>query len=252
MMILQVEGLHKSFGGVIAVKNCSFQVEEKSITALIGPNGAGKTTVFNVITGFMKQEQGRILWKGRDITFLLPHQRAQQGITRTFQTIRLFPKMSVMENMLIASPNVYEKVYHVFLKNKKMREQERMNREEALKILERVGLKKLQNEKAGNLSYGQQKLLEIARAMYKEPVLLMLDEPAAGVNPSMLKKIRELLLELKKKGTTILFIEHDMEFVMNIADKIIVLDYGEEIAIGKPGEIRKNKRVIDAYLGGDV
>lgn len=250
--MLQIKKLHKSFGGVIAVKKCSFTVEKEQITALIGPNGAGKTTVFNLITGFINHEEGEIFFEEKNIKNLLPYQRAQLGIARTFQTIRLLPKITVLENLLLAIPGTYEDIHHALFFQKKIKKQEKENISKAMHWLHFVGLEKLKDEQAGNLSYGQQKLLEIAQALCQEPKLLLLDEPAAGVNPTMLRRISELLLRLKKEGMTILFIEHDMEFVMNIADNVIVLDYGEEIAVGKPSEIQKNKRVIDAYLGGEA
>src|SRR3989338_6043171 len=246
--MLSVNHLKKSFGGITAVKNCSFEVQGGSITALIGPNGAGKTTVFNIVTGFMLQDHGEIFFNNKNIDELPSHKRAALGIARTFQTIRLFPKMTVLENLLLAMPNTKEQWYHAF-QNSALKKIEEENKKVALTWLSFVGLHAKIDEAAGNLSYGQQKLLEIARALCRSPKLLMLDEPAAGVNPAMLKKIGELLTKLKQQGMTILFIEHDMEFVMGIADKIIVLDYGEEIAIGKPVEIQKNQRVIDAYLG---
>ena len=249
--MLQLKHIHKNFGGVTALKNCSFMVNTGKITALIGPNGAGKTTIFNVITGFTKQDSGELLFDEVKIDNDQPYRRSQLGIARTFQTIRLFSKMTVMENLLLAMPDTHENVYQALFHSKKIKKQEKENEKKAFLWLHFVGLHSHANTLTSHLSYGQQKLLEIARALSQEPKLLMLDEPAAGVNPTMLKKIKELLLQLKKKGMTIFFIEHDMEFVMNLADTVIVLDYGEEIATGKPSMIKKNKKVIDAYLGGD-
>ncbi len=247
--VLIVKDLHKNFGGIKAVAGCDFSVERGNIVALIGPNGAGKTTVFNLITGFLKLDKGKVLLEGDDITHLVPHKRFSYGISRTFQLIRLFPKMTVIENMLLAMKHKHEGLLDALINSKKMKELEKNNEKKAMELLEFVNIQKKANESAGNLSYGQQKLLEIARALAQEPEIIMLDEPAAGVNPTMLKKIGELLIKLKKQGKTILFIEHDMEFVMKIADKVIVMDYGDEIAIGTPNEIQNNKKVIDAYLG---
>ncbi len=249
-MMLEIKGLHKDFGGIKAVNECHFTVEKGKIVALIGPNGAGKTTLFNLISGFMVPDKGTIKLMGEDITSLLPYQRAVKGIARTFQLIRLFPKMTVMENMLLAMKDSHEELHHALWRTRKIKEEEIKNVEKAMDVLKLVHLEGKVDELAENLSYGQQKLLEIARALASDPKIVMLDEPAAGVNPTMIKKIGELLVKLKKeKGMTILFIEHDMEFVMNIADKVVVLDYGKEIAIGTPQQVKKNKQVIDAYLG---
>ena len=247
--MLRVHNLHKQFGGIQAVKGCDFHVESGSITALIGPNGAGKTTVFNIISGFIKLDTGSIFFDGSDITDLKPYQIAQGGIGRTFQIIRLLPKMSVLENILIAMPDQNETLSHAILRSKAWKVAESRNVEKALELLKFVNLEVKAEEQARHLSYGQQKLLEIAKALASDPVLIMLDEPAAGVNLTMLKKIGELMLELKKDGKTILFIEHNMDFVMKIADRVVVMDHGEEIAAGMPREIRRNKKVIDAYLG---
>ncbi len=249
MKVLEVINLHKDFGGIKAVSGCDFSVDKSKITALIGPNGAGKTTVFNIITGYIKQDKGEILLEGDDITHLPPYLRAKRGIARTFQLLRLLPNMTVMENMLISMKHAEDDIFSSLFKRSHLKNLEKNLESRALEILKFVNLNSKANELAGNLSYGQQKLLEIARVIVQEPEIIMLDEPASGVNPTMLKKISGLLLELKKQGKTILFIEHDMDFVMDIADKIVVMDYGEEIAIGTPREIQKNKKVIDAYLG---
>ena len=248
MPLLEVHQLHKQFGGLNAVDRCSFTVEEGTITALIGPNGAGKSTVFNLITGFLEPHAGKILFKGIDLTPLPVYQRARIGISRTFQLIRLFPKMTVLENMLVALPT-NEGFYHALFQTASMKNIEQQNIEKSLHVLELVHLHVKIDERTQHLSYGQQKLLEIAKALVSDPDLLMLDEPAAGVNLTMLNTIRHLMLALKKKGKTILFVEHNMDFVMGIADKVVVLDYGKEIAIGTPHAIQKNKQVIDAYLG---
>jgi ABC-type branched-subunit amino acid transport system ATPase component len=244
--MLKIKNVSKHFEGVKAVDKCSFEVEKGTITALIGPNGAGKTTLFNIITGFIKPCSGKIRFNGEDITGISPEKRFMMGISRTFQIIRLFPKLTVLENMLLAMPNHDGALHSLFpVKNSF----EKNNREKAVELLEFVGIHAKLNEKAMNLSFGQQKLLEIAKALAQDSDLIMLDEPASGVNLTMLAKIRGLLLKLKKQGKTILFIEHNMDFVMDIADKIVVLDYGKKIAEGTPKQIQGNKKVIDAYLG---
>lgn len=255
--MLEIKNIHKEFGGIRAIDGCSFKVEKNSITALIGPNGAGKTTLFNIITGFMKQDSGKIIFNtktqdekvSKDISSLPDHRRARLGMSRTFQTIRLFPKMTVIENLLVAMPDADENLLRAVFWTKGIKKKEKLLVEKALELLKFVDLHAKLNELAGNLSYGQQKLLEIAKALASDPEILMLDEPAAGVNPTMLNKIHELILELKKRGKTILFIEHNMEFVMNLADKVVVLDYGKEIACDIPEKIKNNQKVIDAYLG---
>ncbi len=249
-VILEIRHLEKSFGVIAAVKDCDFTVERGMIVGLIGPNGAGKTTVFNLICGHLKPDGGVISLDGVSMAGLRPHQIAQMGIARTFQLIRLFPNMTVLENMMLAVKDQHEEIWHALFSLPYMRKEERKNEQRCLELLALVGLQDKRDELAKNLSYGQQKLLEIARALIAEPELLMLDEPAGGVNLTMLNKIRQLLLELRNQGKTILLIEHNMEFVMGLCDKVVVLDYGEEIAAGKPAEIKKNKRVLDAYLGG--
>jgi len=247
-IILKAENIKKEFGGIVAVKDCSFEVEEQKITALIGPNGAGKTTMFNILTGYSKATDGKIWFRGEEIEKQNPQSIAQKGLSRTFQQIKIFPKMTILENMLVAMES-YEEAWHGFLQPKKTKQKEEENKQKARELLKLIKLETKENEYAGNSSYGQQKLLEIIQACAMEPKIVLLDEPTAGVNLTMLNTIKELLLALRSKGITLLFIEHNMEFVMDIADRIIVMDYGEEIAMGTPKEIKKNKKVIEAYLG---
>lgn len=247
---LKVKKLTKSYGGIHAVQNCSFSVDSGTIVGLIGPNGAGKTTVFNLIGGFVRPDSGSIVLDGAEISNEKPHIISEMGIARTFQIIRLFPDMTLLDNVLVAFRNQKEHFQHAVFRLPYMKKEEKQNEERALELLEFVGLHAKRRELAKNLSYGQQKLLEIARALAAEPELLMLDEPAAGVNLTMLAKIKSLLLKLKERGKTILLVEHNMEFVMEMCDKVVVMDHGVEIAEGKPKDIQKNKKVLDAYLGG--
>ena len=246
--MLKIANVSKHFEGVKAVDKCSFEVKKGSITALIGPNGAGKTTLFNIMTGFIEPNKGKVFFRGIDITELAPEKRALLGISRTFQIIRLLPKLTVLENLLLAMPN-HDEFWHPLFFRKEMKIQEEENCQKAMEYLKFVGLDVKLNDLAINLSFGQQKLLEIAKALAQDSDLIMFDEPASGVNLTMLAKIRGLLLKLKEQGKTILFIEHNMDFVMDIADKIIVLDYGKKIAEGTPKQIQGSRKVIDAYLG---
>ena len=243
---LEINNLNKHFGGLKAVDDCSFQVEPNSIVGLIGPNGAGKTTLFNLITGVITSDNGRILYEGEDITKMKTYARAKRGIARTFQAIRIFPELTALENILVALKGNQQSLTQFLRSNTK--EQARLI-DEAHRYLKRVGLDVKANHKAGDLSYGQQKLLEIIRAVAQGGEFIMLDEPAAGVNPNMLNQIVDVIKELHSEGRTFLIIEHDMGFIMKISQKIVVLDFGHVIAQGKPQEIQKNKKVLEAYLG---
>ncbi|MDO8642611.1 MAG: ABC transporter ATP-binding protein [Candidatus Woesearchaeota archaeon] len=248
--ILTVRHLSKDFGGIKAVDACSFSVPEGKIVGLIGPNGAGKTTVFNIITGFLTPTSGHVLLDGVAIGGSSPDSVARRGISRTFQSIRLFPNMTVIDNMMLGRKNEREGIADALFRIPSLAAEERQHETQCMSFLEFVGLTAKKDELAKNLSYGQQKLLEIARALVGEPEILLLDEPAAGVNLTMLAKISELLKKLRRQGKTILLIEHNMEFVMGLCDTVVVLDYGKEIAVGTPAQVRKNKKVLDAYLGG--
>lgn len=251
MNILEVKNLTKQFGGLTATSDISMNIEKNSITAVIGPNGAGKTTFFNMITAVYKPTSGDILLNGKSLVGLKPHQVSQFGISRTFQNIRLFNEMTVLENVLVGMhQNLKAHWVGTLLQLPHIRKVEEAAKVEAYDILKYVGLEDYVNENAGNLAYGAQRRLEIGRAMAAKPKVLLLDEPAAGMNPKETEKLTNLIYDLRSKlDVTIILIEHDMKLVMKISDYIYVLDHGELIASGEPNEIRTNKKVIEAYLG---
>jgi ABC-type branched-subunit amino acid transport system ATPase component len=232
MAVLAVEGVKKSFGGVAAVAGVSFALEAGRIYGLIGPNGSGKTTLFNCITGLERGDGGRVLFKGERIDHLKPYQVANRGIGRTFQVIRVFPELTALENLLVVTRGARA-------------DAERRGRE----LLQFVKLEGLADEYAGNLSYGQQKLVEFVRVLMTDPALILLDEPAAGVNRTLLNDLLAAVARLRDEGRTILLVEHDMKVVMGLCETVFVLDHGEKIAEGPPGVIQADERVIEAYFG---
>ena len=226
--MLSLKNVSKNFGGVKAVERCSFEVQENTITSLIGPNGAGKTTVFNITSGLTKPDSGTIKLLGKNITGMPPYKIAQCGISRTFQITKVFKNLTIRDNLLVAK---------------------RTNDTEMNRVLESVYLNKPLDTIASELSYGQQRLLELARALSMPHNLLLLDEPTAGVNPQIRQELKSILRNLRKEGKTILLIEHDMDFVMDISNTVIVLNEGRVLKTGKPKEIVKDKKVLEAYLG---
>jgi branched-chain amino acid transport system ATP-binding protein len=250
MALLELREVTKFFGGLAAVKNLTLDVNEGAITAMIGPNGAGKSTAFNLITGIYRPTAGTMTFDGHLLNGLKPNAVTAAGIARTFQTIRLFAYMTVLENVMVGHhARIRSLPWGNALHLPGERREERATIDLARELLEWVGIARFAHEWARNLPYGMQKRLEIARALAAQPKLLLLDEPAAGTNPAEKQQLMALVRAVRDRGVTVLLIEHDMKLVMGISDFVHVLDYGEEIARGKPEEIRHNPRVIEAYLG---
>ena len=250
MALLEVKGITKVFGGLVAVEKVEFKVNEGEIVSIIGPNGAGKTTIFNMLTGVYKVNDGTIEFEGKEIQNRQPRDIVKAGIARTFQNIRLFPTMRVIENVLVGEHiHVNYNFLDLLFKTKKYREEEKKAAENAIALLESLELGDQIDNYAKNLPYGMQRKLEIARAIATDAKLIILDEPAAGMNPQESAELKEFILKLRERGQTILLIEHDMSVVMDISDRIYVIDHGRKIAEGLPKEIAGNPQVITAYLG---
>jgi branched-chain amino acid transport system ATP-binding protein len=251
MPLLNATRVVKRFGGLMAVNKMDFSMEKGEIVSIIGPNGAGKTTFFNSMTGIYKPEEGEILFNGKSLIGLRPDQIAERGISRTFQNIRLFSNMSVIENILVGMhPHLKQSAVDSLFRLPSFKREELSAEKKAEELMEYVGLKGVGNELAKNLPYGGQRRVEIARALAADPLLLLLDEPTAGMNPLETEDAIKLFRRIRdEKGITVLLIEHDMRVVMNISERISVMDYGEKLAEGTPVEIRANPRVVEAYLG---
>lgn len=249
--ILKVRDVSKSFGGVRAVDHLTLDVFPGRITGLIGPNGAGKSTLFNVIIGLFPPDSGEIWFDGRQIGGLPPHRVVGMGLAKTFQIPREFHKLTVLENLLVSSSMAGEKLVDLLLFSRRVRRELRENIERAEGVLETVGLRPLRDEYAGNLSGGQKKLLELARALMKDPKLVLLDEPVAGVNPTLRNRLLELIKNLRDhQGVSFFLVEHDMDVVMHHCDHIVVMHHGRHLIEGKPHEVKADAQVIESYLGG--
>ena len=239
--LLEIDGLSKGFGGVQAVDDCSFSVPETTMTALIGPNGSGKTTVFNLVTGYLPRDGGAIRFAGRPIARPDPIRLYRLGLTRTFQQARIFPMISVRDNMIVAIPQPARAFFRM--------RSTAVERNRADEVLDEFGLLRLAEAQAGELSFGQRKLLEFATVLMSRPQLVLLDEPTSGVNPTMVQIMERHIRELHASGLTFLIVEHDMNLVMRLCDPVIVLDHGAKIMEGRPEEVQADQRVLDAYLG---
>jgi len=250
-VLLDIKKVSKVFGGLKAVNDVSLQVKEKSITGLIGPNGAGKSTLFNCIAGYYPATQGEVYFKGEKISHLPANQIATRGLARTFQTSQGFAQMTVMENMMVIPKGQKgEQPWHGLINGKKVREQETEHSKKALQLLEEFGLVERRNDLIANLSAGESRIAEIARQLMLDPEVLLLDEPAAGINPALQNQLVQILLRLRMQGLTLLIVDHNLGFISSLCDYIYVLNLGQIIAEGIPQKIFKNPKVMEVYLGG--
>ncbi len=250
MPLFEVRGLTKRFLGVTAVDSVDLALEPGELVSLIGPNGSGKTTLFNCVTGFLPLDGGRVLFRGADVTGAPPHRIARLGVGRTFQLVSVFPRLTVLENLLVfVQQHQEESFFGRLLRTGHVRRLESLALDRARSMLELVGLARHAEAPAGTLSYGQRKLLAFAAALMPEPELILLDEPAAAVNPTMINQLKAHILGLHRQGKTVLLVEHNMDVVMDISQRVVVLDHGQKIAEGPPAAIRRDGRVIEAYFG---
>jgi len=248
--LLSASNLVKNFGGIKAVDHAAIEVAQGSITGLVGPNGAGKTTLFNLLSNFIRPDSGRVLFDGEPVHQLQPHIIARMGMVRTFQVARALSRLPVLENLLLAAQKqTGEKFWHTWLRHKEIALEEKQNREKAFAVLESIGLSHMAYEYAGALSGGQRKLLEMGRALMTDPKLILLDEPAAGVNPTLINQICDRIQRWNGEGMTFLIIEHNMDVIMSLCDRVWVMAEGRNLAVGTPAEIQSNPEVLEAYLG---
>ncbi|UCD82966.1 MAG: ABC transporter ATP-binding protein [Desulfobacterales bacterium] len=250
--MLEIENVTKSFGGLTAVHDVTFQLGDTGVTGLVGPNGSGKTTLFHLITGFYKLDRGHIHFNDKRISGLAPHVISRMGLVRTFQQTRVLPFLSVLENLMAASPEqTGERLSSVFFQPRRVKLEESENRERAMQILELLKLKPFERHLAGRLSFGQQKLIELGKVLMAKPKMILLDEPTAGVNPTLIRQLVDVIRKLDRRGIQVFLIEHNMPLVAEICEKVFVMDAGSLIFAGTPSETRQNPRVIEAYLGSE-
>ena len=253
MIVFSAKSLHKSFGGVRAVRDVSFEIPEGVVFAIIGPNGAGKSTMLNLISGVYQPDSGALTFGGKNLGGLPAHRRVRLGIARTFQKIRLFKQLSVLDNV-VAGFHIHHDIpaWQYLIHGPAFRRDHARCRTEALELLAFVGLAARRDALAGSLSYGEQRMLEFARALATKPKLMLIDEPAAGLSASEVDSLLDRILTTRDRGVTVVVVEHNMELVMNVADRVLVMDYGQHLFEGVPADVQKNAAVVSAYLGGEL